>query len=101
MDRNRFSDFLIVGTFFSAALLSAYGAAPRPGPKLVQADGVTYTACGGALWIADMKEPNDNEPPTYEVIFKDAHGTKHQLAKVRTLRITDLPDNTPACSNPK
>jgi hypothetical protein len=53
------------------------------------------------MWITDMKDPKNNEPPTYEVIYKDAHGTKHQLTRVRTLKVTDLPDNTPACSNPK
>jgi len=62
---------------------------------------VAYTASGGALWIADIREPKDNEPRTYEVIYKDPQGTKHQLTNVWTLRITELPDNTPACSNPK
>ena len=101
MGRKRYSKLLIVGTLFNAALLSACGAAPHPGPRLVEADGVTYTACGGAMWIADMKEPKDNEPSTYEVIYKDAHGATHQLTKVRALRITDLPDDTTACSDPK
>jgi hypothetical protein len=90
----------IVLAFFSAVTLSSCHAS-RPGPKLLEADGVTYTACGGALWIADVKEPKDDEPPTYEVIYKDAHGSKHQITRVRTLKITDLPDDTPACSNPK
>jgi len=90
------STFLIVLTFFSVATLNAC-TATRPGPKLVEADGVAYTACGGALWFEDIREPKDNEPRTYEVIYKDAQGTKHQLTKVRTLKITDLPDNTPAC----
>ena len=97
MDGKRHSKLLIIGTCFSAALLSACGDSPRPGPKLVEADGATYTACGGALWIVDTKEPKDDEPRTYEVIYKDPRGTKHQLTKVRTLKITDLPDNTPAC----
>ena len=94
------STFLSVLAFFSAATLSSC-TATRPSPKLVEADGVAYTACGGALWFEDMREPKDNEPRTYEVIYKDAQGTKHQLTKVRMLKITDLPDNTPSCSSPK
>jgi hypothetical protein len=92
--------FPIILAFFSGATLSSC-TATRPGAKLVEADGVAYTACGGALWFEDVREPKDNEPPTYEVIYKDAHGTKHQLTKVRTLQINDLPDGTPACSNPE
>jgi hypothetical protein len=96
----RHSTIPIALAFFSAAILSSC-TATRPGPRLVEADGVAYTACGGTLWFEDMREPKDNEPRTYEVIYKDAQGTKHQLTKVRTLKITDLPDNTPSCSSPK
>ena len=90
---------IILGFFSAATLISC--TATRPGPKLVEADGVAYTACGGALWISDTREPKDDEPRTYEVIYKDARGIKHQLTKVRSLKVTDLPDNTPTCSNPQ
>jgi hypothetical protein len=96
----RHSSFPIILGSLSAATLNSCNAT-RPGPKLVEADVAAYTACGGALWFEDMREPKDNEPRTYEVIYKGAHGTKHQLTKVRTLKITDLPDNTPACPNPQ
>lgn len=96
----RHSTSPIILAFLSVITLSSCYAT-RPGPKLVEADGAAYTACGGALWFEDMKEPKDNEPRTYEVIYKDAHGIKHQLTKVRSLKVTDLPDNTPACSNPQ
>ena len=100
MAPERHYSFPIIVAFFSVAALSGCNAT-RPGPKLVEADGVAYAACGGAIWFADTREPKDDEPRTYEVIYKDVLGTKHQLTKVRTLKISDLPTDTPACSNPK
>jgi len=90
--------FPVILAFFGAATLIGC-ATTRPGPKLVEADGTAYTACGGALWFEDTREPKDNEPPTYEVIYTDAHGVKHRLTRVRTLKITELSDNTPDCLN--
>ena len=76
--------------------------APRAGPKLIEADGVVYTACQGAIWIPKEKgTPGDNEPVNYEVRFRDAQGVDHELTHVRTLRITDLPADTPTCQASK
>jgi hypothetical protein len=88
--------------FFAMAILAvvpvcACGSSNN-GPKLIQADGVTYTACGGALWVPDETAPTSVDSKTYEVLFEDADGTKHQLQRVRNLRITDLPSDTPACT---
>jgi hypothetical protein len=77
--------------------VSACGSS-NSGLKLIQADGITDTACAGALWGADETAPASVDSRTYEVLFEGADGTKHQLKRVRNLRITDLPSDTPACS---
>lgn len=67
------------------------------GPKLVEADGITYIACGGAIWVRN--EGNEKNPyeETYYVLFKDSDGNPHELKQVRLLAVKDLPRDTPAC----
>jgi hypothetical protein len=93
--RNR--DFFAI-TILAVVPLCACGSSNN-GPKLIQADGVTYTACGGALWVPNETPPTAVDSKSYEVLFQDADGTKHHLQRVRVLRITDLPSDTPACRN--
>jgi hypothetical protein len=83
--------------FCVAVLLSSCGT-PRPGPKLIEADGVRYTACEGAIWDRDEGNSKDPGTMTYEVLFKDSQGSSHHLTMIRQLRITDLPKDTPACN---
>lgn len=68
------------------------------GPKLIEADGISYVACGGAVWMLDDSNFKDPETWSYHVIFNDAQGTHHELKRVRILNITSLPRNAPACS---
>lgn len=71
----------------------------HPGPKLIDADGVRYTACGGALWFRNEGNFKDPDAIRYEVLFKDAQGRSHDLKNVDILIVTDLPEDTPACNN--
>lgn len=73
---------------------------PKTGPKLIEADGVRYVACGGALWV--RSDGNSKDPATmdYEIAFEDAIGSNRHLTMVHTLRITDLPSDTPECATP-
>ena len=80
-----------------AAILLPACRAPKPGPKLIEADGVTYTACEGALWLANENNPKDPGTWSWSVVFKDAQGVTHNLPRVRMLTVTDLPNDTPAC----
>jgi hypothetical protein len=82
--------------FFAAVSLNSCGN-PRTGPKLIEADGVRYTACDGAIWSRDEGNSKDPGTMTYEVLFKDAQGTSHHLTLVRQLRISDLPSDTTDC----
>ena len=82
--------------------LSSYGTRTwrAGGPKRIEADGVTYVACQGALWLSHKSEvPNDNEPETFFVRFRDAQGVERELKRVRALRVTDLPLDAPECAN--
>jgi hypothetical protein len=87
---------LLLAAFTSLELNSC--ARPRVGPKLIQADGASYVACNGVLWLEDVKIPK-GYPSTYNVLYRDVQGVNHQLRDVRALRITDLPADTPACQN--
>jgi hypothetical protein len=69
-------------------------------PKRVEADGITYLACQGVLWLPNERwVVGDTEAQGYEVRFRDAHGVDHELHRVRMLRISDLPSDTPECVN--
>lgn len=70
---------------------------PRSIPKVVQADGALYLACGGAIWVANEGNEANRGERTYYVMFKDADGTTHELKKVRTLNVSDLPSDSAAC----
>jgi hypothetical protein len=89
---------LLAATFCAGVSLMSCGT-PQAGPKLIEADGVRYTACGGAVWAKSDGNSKDPATMTYEVLFKDAQGSNHHLTMVRSLNITDLPSDTPACSS--
>jgi hypothetical protein len=89
---------LLAATFCAGVSLMSCGT-PQAGPKLIEADGVRYTACGGAVWAKSDGTSKDPATMTYEVLFKDAQGSNHHLTMVRSLNITDLPSETPACNS--
>ncbi len=100
-DRLNSSDYchcLLAATFCAGVSLMSRGT-PQTGPKLIEADGVRYIACGGAIWTKDDGNSKDSATMTYEVLFKDAQGWKHHLTMLRSLNIADLPSDTPACSS--
>jgi hypothetical protein len=66
----------LVALVFCAALLLNSCGASRTGPKVIDADGVRYTACGGVVW--ERKDGNSKDPATmtYEVLFQDAQASE-------------------------
>jgi hypothetical protein len=94
----------IVGTVAGAVLLAIavllcvrMVRPPRTGPQLIEADGMTYIACGGAVWVpteGNFKDPGER---SFHVLFKDAQGMMHELNRVRILRVTDLQSDTTSC----
>ena len=84
---------LAIGTGIVVRLLRH----PQGGPKLIEADGVRYIACGGAIWMRNDGNLKDPATMTYEVLFKDAQGADRHLTMVRVLEITDLPSDMPVC----
>ena len=89
---------MLVMALCTAVPLASCGSA-RQGPKLIQADGVNYTACNGAIWFSNSNDLRDPSLKTYTVIFKGARGVEHVMDTVRRLNVTDLPDETPDCKN--
>jgi hypothetical protein len=66
---------------------------------MIDADGVKYLACGGAIWMENQGNAKDPITFTYDVVFEDANRKTHELKLVHSLAITDLPRDTPACQN--
>jgi hypothetical protein len=78
-------------------LLSNGCATQSPGPKVIEADGVRYIACGGAIWVPNQGNLKDPITMTYDVAFEDDRGAVHRLTGVHSLIVTDLPANSPLC----
>jgi hypothetical protein len=74
---------------------------PKTGPKMIEADGATYVACGGALWLANEGPSKDPGEMSYRVLFKDADGQSHELKLVRMLKVSDLPPGSSYCRSPQ
>jgi hypothetical protein len=84
-DRVNLRDYchgLLAATFCAGVSLMSCGT-PQTGPKLIEADGVRYTACGGAVWARSDGNSKDPAMMTYEVLFKDAQGSNHHLTAAR------------------
>ena len=96
VSRGHHSELLLVAAVCSAVEICSCHA-PHAGPKLIEADGVGYIACEGAMWTRNDGNLKDPATMNYEIVFKDALGSNHHLTMVQTLKITDLPDNTPEC----
>ena len=91
---------LVAIMLVAVTLLRLHGTRRAGVPKRIEADGVTYVACQGALWLPNNQQPErDNQPQSYKVRFRDARGVDHELHIVRMLRISDLPVDTPECAN--
>jgi hypothetical protein len=81
-------------------LVSPHSTHRAGGPKRIEADGMVYLACQGVLWLPNERwVVGDTEAVGYEVRYRDARGIDHELHKVRMLRISDLPSDTPECLN--
>jgi hypothetical protein len=90
----------IVFVMVLVVLLSSHGTRRPGGPKRVEADGATYVACQGVLWLPNERwAVGDTEAWGYAVRYRDARGIDHELHRVRLLHITDLPNDTPECAN--
>ena|ERR1700722_2237280 len=86
---------------FSFSLLLAGCRRTDAGPKVIQADGHTYIACGGVLTVHSPREgPYDNNPGTSEVLYQDPQGVRHRLIKTRSLTVTPFAGDPRICANP-
>jgi hypothetical protein len=72
-DRLNSRDYLpLLAAIFCVGVSLMSCGTPQTGPKLIQADGVRYTACGGAVWARGDGNSKDPATMTYEVLFEDA-----------------------------
>src|ERR1700730_11905567 len=81
------SVLLLAGTLFSPHRVQRAGV-----PKRSEADGVTYIACQGVLWLPNQRwVVGDTEAQRYQVRFRDRRGVDRERYRVKMLRISDLP----------
>jgi len=92
---------LLVSVALCAAASSISCTTPRSGPKKIEADGATYVACGGALWFENEGDWRNPDARSYEVVFTDAQGQRHDLKRVRMLSMRDLPSDSKDCTPAK
>lgn len=79
----------LAATCTSAAMLAS--CRPRDiGPRLIEADGISYTGCGGVISMLDDSNQRDPETWSYDVRFTDVQGVNHELKSVRNLKITSF-----------
>lgn len=60
-------------------------------PKMIQADGATYVACKGAVWVSKDGNTLFGGTEVYKVTFTDREGTSHSLRGVKKVTVSDLP----------
>src|ERR1700689_2715802 len=97
MSAKYYFGLVFAATAFLAASFCSCNA-PRAGPKLIEADGVSYTTCSGVLALRNEGDYRNPDAASYEVVFTDADGKRHDLKRVRMLYTKELPSDTPACA---
>ena len=67
----------------------------KQSPQLIEADGQTYVACFGLVWINSDGGLLGGET-TFTVSFSDASGLGRVVKGIKKLSVSDLPRLTPA-----
>jgi hypothetical protein len=60
-------------------------------PKLIEADGQTYLACQGFVWVSREGGGLFGGGGTFKVTFTDAAGLSHTLRGLKQVNVSDLP----------
>lgn len=96
-------DVLFTAIFCMGAFVVSCGAplGGHPSSQLVEADGQTYTACGGAIWMLNEGNVKGGGSKSYEVIFVDPQGVRRDLKRVRILSVRKFPSEPAACLSPR
>ena len=69
--------------------IAACGDIPQSAPKMIDADGATYFACEGMVWVT-------SESGTFKISFTDASHLDVMLRGIKKVAVTDLPTTTQA-----
>ena len=65
-------------------------------PKLIDADGQTYVACSGLVWVNLEGGGLFGGGGTFKVTFTDGAGLSHTLRGLKKIEVSDLPPTPPA-----
>ncbi len=96
-------EVLFTAIFWTGVFVVSCGAplGGRPSSQVVEADGQTYTACGGAIWMLNEGNLKGGGSKSYEVIFTDPQGVRRDLKRVRALSVREFASEPAACSSPR
>jgi hypothetical protein len=62
-------------------------------PKAIVADGVSYTACEGFIWVySPSRGIVDSTAKSYEIEFTDDYGKAQDLKEIKSFTIREDPD---------
>jgi len=67
----------------------------KQSPQLIEADGQTYVACFGLVWIKSEGGLLGGES-TFSVSYSDASGLGHVVKGIKKLSVSELPEFIPA-----
>ena len=80
----------------SGALLAAGCDDVSNSPKIVEADGQTYIACRGLVWVTSEGGGLLGGSEIFKVSFTDAAGITHTLRGLKKVTVSDVPTLVPA-----
>jgi len=65
-------------------------------PKMIEADGQTYIACRGLVWVRSEGGGLLGGSESFKVTFTDAAGLGHTIRGLKKVAVTDVPKTVPA-----
>ncbi len=69
-------------------LLAGCSDIPSLSPKVIEADGETFVACTGLVWVTSEIFGGAG---TFKVTFTDAAGLSHTIRGLKKIEVSDLP----------
>ncbi len=91
MKARRLETVVISGALFAAGCDNVSGS-----PRIIEADGQTYVACKGLVWVTSEGGGLLGGSESFKVSFTDATGLAHTLRGLKKVQVSEVPTLVPA-----
>jgi hypothetical protein len=81
-----------------SCLMASCGVSTRESPQMIEADGQTYSACQGLVWISEVG--GWGSETTFRVKFTDAAGLSQTIQGIKKLHMSELPKGWTCAARP-